>query len=253
MTETASHNEQLAQDGFTLLAEVLTPDQTDSLRERFEQALGQPAGTAAAIRSPEGTVYAARNVLTVWPEAGSFWKQTALARVLEEVLGPRYGLVRVLFFDKPPGQTWALPWHKDLTIAVRDNRLPSAQFARPTRKAGVPHIEAPRTVLEEMLTARLHLDDATPANGPLQVIPGSHRTGKELTLDLALPRTVYARKGDVLLMRPLVAHCSGKSLPDCASHRRVLHLEFAASAELPDGYTWQTFIPGSGADMLSTV
>ena len=92
--------------------------------------------------------------------------------------------MRILFFDKPPRQTWALPWHKDLTVSVRDNRLPSRHFNKPTRKAGVPHVEAPLSVLESMLTARLHLDDATAENGPLKVVPGSHRTGKALIFNI---------------------------------------------------------------------
>src|SRR5262249_11408360 len=137
------------------------------------------------------------------------------------------GLVRVLYFDKPPGQSWALPWHKDLTIAVRDNALPSERFGKPTRKAGVPHVEAPESVLAGMVTARIHLDDVTDENGPLKVVPGSHRAGKGLALADAEVRTVYAGAGDVLLMRPLVAHCSNRSLPETRRHRRILHLEFA--------------------------
>ncbi len=244
MTATADLVHEVEQDGFTVLAGVFAPARTDELRDGLTRALAGPPGADASIRCTEGTLYAARNVLALWPEAGVCWRGTSLADALEALLGPGYGLVRVLYFDKPPGQTWALPWHKDLVIAVRDNRLPSTHFARPTRKAGVPHVEAPLAVLRGMLTARLHLDDATPANGPLQVIPGSHRTGKELTLDLAPPHTVYARKGDVLLMRPLLAHCSGKSLPNCPAHRRVLHLEFASTRELPDGYEWHTFVRG---------
>src|SRR6185437_14142607 len=83
----------------------------------------------------------------------------SLPNILAAILGPKFGLVRILFFDKPPRQTWALPWHKDLTVAVRDNRLPSQHFAKPTRKAGVPHVEAPQAILESMLTARIHLDE----------------------------------------------------------------------------------------------
>jgi hypothetical protein len=78
----------------------------------------------------------------------------------------------------------------------------------------------------------------------LKVVPGSHRTGKALTLDLAPPVCLLTQRGDVLLMCPLLAHCSGKSHPDTARHRRILHLEFAASANLPDGYAWHDFIPG---------
>ncbi len=235
--------DQLDCDGFAV-RQLFDSEATTSLRSSLDRFLNGPAGQDASIRGQEGTVYAARNLLHLWPDLLPIWRQPALRACLERVLGPRFGLVRVLFFDKPPGQTWALPWHKDLTIAVRNNRLPSTRFAHPTRKAGVPHIEAPVKVLESMLTARIHLDEVTDENGPLKVIPGSHRTGKELTLDLAPPRVIHAVAGDVLLMRPLLAHCSGKSAPDTPRHRRILHLECAASPELPDGFEWHDFVPG---------
>jgi hypothetical protein len=65
-----------------------------------------------------------------------------------------------------------------------------------------------------------------------------------LTLDLAPPLRILANQGDVLLMRPVLAHCSGKSHPDTTRHRRILHLEFATSPDLPDGYVWHDFIAG---------
>ena len=57
--------------------------------------------------------------------------------------------------------------------------------------------------------------------------------------------TILANAGDVLAMRPLVSHCSNKSVPGTRRQRRVLHLEFAADATLPDGYAWHEFIPGT--------
>ena len=65
-----------------------------------------------------------------------------------------------------------------MAIAVQHNDLPSSLFKKPTIKAGVPHVEAPESVLECMLTARIHLDETTDENGPLLVIPGSHQSGK---------------------------------------------------------------------------
>jgi ectoine hydroxylase-related dioxygenase (phytanoyl-CoA dioxygenase family) len=147
-------------------------------------------------------------------------------------LGGQAGLVRVLYFDKPPGQSWA----KDTAIAVRDNRLPSSIFAKPTTKAGVPHVEAPRPLLENMLALRIHLDDIIEENGPLKVIPGSHRG-----VETRAQQTLLAAAGDVLAMRPLVSHCSNRSHPDTKRHRRILHLEFAGTEVLPDGYAWHDF------------
>jgi ectoine hydroxylase-related dioxygenase (phytanoyl-CoA dioxygenase family) len=175
--------------------------------------------------------------LQLWPGVADVWRRAPLPDLLADVLGLNFGLVRVLYFDKPPEQSWALPWHKDMTIAVKDNRLPSAHFSHPTTKIGVPHVEVPEWLLEQMLTLRLHLDDMTEENGPLKVMAGSHR-GEENKL----PTSIFGQRGDVLLMRPLVSHCSNRSKEGTTQHRRILHFEFAGVAELPDGYEWHDYV-----------
>lgn len=230
-------------DGYSVLRRVFSDAESAEIATELEAALQSPEAAAnGAISGASTGVYAARNVLALWPRAGELWRRRALRDPLSELLGERFGLVRVLYFDKPPEQSWALPWHKDLTIAVRDNRLPSERFAKPTTKAGVPHVEAPLEVLQTMVTARLHLDDVTDENGPLRALPGSQRSGKEERLDGA-PVSIHAAAGDVLLMSPLLMHCSNRSLDGTTRRRRVLHLEFASSPDLPDGYHWHTFIP----------
>jgi hypothetical protein len=106
----------------------------------------------------------------------------------------------------------------------------------------VPHVAAPRVILESMLTARIHLDVITDAIGPMTVIPGSHLTGKAMEIDEARAHKIVSRRGDVLLIRPLVAHNSMCSRPGNRDHRRILHLEFAACRKLPDGYEWHDFV-----------
>jgi ectoine hydroxylase-related dioxygenase (phytanoyl-CoA dioxygenase family) len=239
--------EKLASDGFVELTGVFSAATIDSFARELAGALAGDGSAESALRSDSGALYAARNVLALWPAAATIWQRPALIEPLAAILGPDFGLVRALFFDKPPSDSWALPWHKDLTIAVRDNRLPSRQFTKPTRKAGIPHVEASLTVLESMLTARIHLDVVTDANGPLKVIPGSHRSGKTVAADSAAPYVVRAAPGDVLLMRPLLVHCSSKSAPGTAQHRRILHLEFAASRQLADGYDWHDFVAARAA------
>ncbi len=198
--------------------------------------------TNDAVRQREGAVYASRNVLALCPEIVDAWRTDELVELLVDVLGEDVGLVRGLYFDKPPQQTWALPWHKDLTIAVRDNReVPG--YSKPRIKAGVWHCEPPACVLEAMLTLRIHLDEVTSENGPLEVLPGSHRTGKQLKIDDFQPRAVLVNAGDVFAMRPLLAHCSGRSREGTQRHRRVLHLEFSGMRELPGGHEWHTYYP----------
>jgi hypothetical protein len=232
---------EVDRDGFAIVPGVFSPAEVETLTADLTRALAEPC-EATFIRSREGRVYAARNVLELWPPAAEVWRRPPLPDLLRVVLGPRCGLVRGLFFDKPPEEGWSLPWHKDLTIAVREHHPATARFSKPTRKAGVPHVEAPQEVLESMLTLRIHMDDVTDRNGPMNVIPSSHRTGKQMNIDEALARSILVRRGDVLLIRPLVAHNSRPSHPSNPCHRRILHLEFAAGPELPDGYEWHSFI-----------
>jgi hypothetical protein len=233
----------LDRDGFYLLRGAFSPADCDRLLAEWEAACATDAN--GVMRSAAGAVYGARNILDLWPNALALLRQPALADAVREVLGPDFGLVRILYFDKPPGESWALPWHKDLAVAVKDNRLPSAEFERPTTKYGVPHVEAPAWLLDRMLTARLHLDEVTEENGPLRVLPGSHRDGKDSTGSANEVR-VLCDRGDVLLMRPLLSHCSGHSHAETTRHRRILHLEFSGVRDLPDGYEWHTFIPAAG-------
>jgi hypothetical protein len=78
----------------------------------------------------------------------------------------------------------------------------------------------------------------TDANGPLRVVPGSHRA------DVPAESAVAVRcdAGDAVLMRPRLLHASAHCAPGHAGHRRVVHLELAGSPTLPDGYEWDTFV-----------
>ena len=225
--------------GFVVVPAVFSNEQVDAITAELQEALAGDA-TGSTLRTADGTIYGARNLIHLWPAVADVWKQPLLVAVLKEVLGLQFGLVRVLYFNKPPEQSWALPWHKDRAIAVRDNRLSSKHFSKPTFKIGVPHVDAPDWLLETMLTLRLHLDDMTAENGPLQVLPGSHRG---VSADRP-PFTILGQRGDVLLMRPLLSHSSNVSLPETTQHRRILHYEFSGIGTLPDGFAWHDFIDG---------
>ncbi len=229
--------------GFCLLPGAIDGATVERLRTRCSDALSESNGGQSA-RSSRGHIYAARNLIEAVPETLTVWRSGIISDTLRQVLGDGFGLVRALFFDKPPDRTWALPWHKDTSIAVMDNTIPSAHFSRPTLKAGVPHVIAGDEVLRQMLTMRIHLDDVTDENGPLRVIPQSHQSNTCDGLGVDAAVTVDASAGDCLAMRPLIDHSSGSSLPGTTRHRRILHLEFAADTTLPDGYRWFHFIPG---------
>jgi hypothetical protein len=148
--------------------------------------------------------------------------------------------VRSLYFDKSPDTNWLVAWHQDTTIAV-SRRADVTGFGPWSVKDEIPHVRPPEALLQQLLTVRIHLDDADETNGALRVIPGSHRYGilsadRVHEIHSSEPSHLcVAAAGDVMLMRPLLLHASHRS--KSSTHRRVLHIEYAAF-DLPRSLEW---------------
>ena len=229
----------LRNQGFAVLDQVLDGQECLAVVNELESALSSMS--EGPIESKRGGLVGGRNLLSVW----NGWKVISgcpdVSLLVEQCLGSEAGIVRALYFDKPPGSGWSLPMHRDKTIAVAAHCDPVKPFAKPTRKAGVPHVEATESLLHSMLTLRLHLDPMREDNGPLMVVLQSHRDGsaeKQGNTEI-----IQCQAGDVLAMRPLLLHASLAAHRDTRFHRRVVHLELASSRELPGDYNWHTFLP----------
>ncbi len=225
-------------DGFAIVGKVLEPPEVDGLIAAVEAI---PAGGPALERG--GRVYASRNLLDTVPAVRTLAGSESIRQLVEEVLGPRAFVVRGLLFDKTSEANWTVPWHQDLSIAVK-RRTEAVGYGPWTIKAGIPHVQPPIAVLEAMLTVRIQLDDGTLARGPLRVVPGSHRVGRlgvQATrdwLERVGPLACPVPSGGALVMRPLLLHASSPmEQTDGCRHRRVIHLEFAAGP-LPGGVQW---------------
>ena len=229
---------ELDEKGFCILSRIFSADQIASLLLRIESAIQK--GSDGSIKNSKGETYAARNLAEIDPDLLTAWRNDQLVRFLTNVLGKEFGIVRILYFDKHPNRTWSLPWHKDMTIAVKDNSHTSDKFSKPTCKSGIDHVEASTEQLQQMVTLRIHLDEVTSENGPLEVAIGSHKNGKQASSENDVEK-ILVDAGDVLAMRPLISHASGSSAPGTIRHRRILHLEFAANPKLPDGFEWYRF------------
>ncbi|EMI46443.1 phytanoyl-CoA dioxygenase family protein [Rhodopirellula sp. SWK7] len=235
--------------GYRILRDVITENDCETIGSDIASIL--QANATDRIENREGGVVGGRNLI----EHESLWKRwiadRRITQMIREYVGTNACVVRVLFFDKPPGQGWALALHRDRTIAVREHHNPPAPFSKPTRKAGVSHVEATDEVLTRMLTLRLHLDPMKADNGALFVVPRSHLTASIADEDLARqlaeepvipeePQTIFCRAGDVFAMRPLLSHGSHATDPHTQLRRRVLHLEIAPEDVLPAPYQWHS-------------
>jgi hypothetical protein len=148
--------------------------------------------------------------------------------------------VRVIYFDKGPDNNWALGWHQDRTIAVRQKvELPG--YSVWTVKQGIPHVEPPMAIIEGMLTVRVHVDQVDRENAPLRIVPGSHRLGRindSMCSQVAIDHgemECHADAGDIWLYRTAIVHASHKSA--VVSRRRVVQIDYSAD-ELPAPLEW---------------
>ena len=170
--------------------------------------------------------------------------ELARSRRLLELVRPHLSLepfpVRAIYFDKSAETNWLVPWHQDLTIALLA-RAEVPGFGPWSVKDGIPHSQPPVELLQKMLTVRIHLDDADESNGALRVLSGTHSLGRLSAGRIQELRTLQSdilcevSAGDVLLMRPLLLHASGRSTS--TRHRRILHIEYA-SFTLPEPLQW---------------
>ena len=156
---------------------------------------------------------------------------TDLPARMEALVGPGARVVRALLIAKGEGQDWDIGWHRDTTFAVKAPKAVPG-FDGWVDKGPFWQVQAPEELVAQVRSLRLHLDDSGPDTGPLLVKPGSHR-GQE-----AEPIELHARRGDAILMHPLLLHASAR--PQALSPRRVLHIEWAAF-ELPGGLEWAWF------------
>jgi ectoine hydroxylase-related dioxygenase (phytanoyl-CoA dioxygenase family) len=240
----------LKSDGFAIIEDCLTAKQCIEWCNRISLAINRPEshGRLQAKVADQSITYGSRNLIELCPEIAELLRIPAISKASRQFLGDCFGLVRGLYFDKPPGVSWSLPWHQDLTIAVASHVVGAETldgFTKPTVKAGVCHVEAPTWLLEQMLTVRIHLDAMTSENGPLVVRKGSHLLGK-LIEGITPPSNkvfeVHCSAGAAMLMRPLLCHSSIPSIADTTMHRRTVHLELCSSEHLPHGFRWKDFI-----------
>lgn len=163
-----------------------------------------------------------------------------IAAIASSCLGAPAWPVRAVLFDKSPGNNWALGWHQDRTVAVRERRVVDG-YGTWSTKQGIQHVEPPFAVIERVATLRVHLDHVPEDNAPLLVAPGSHRLGKIPEPDIAATvarrgtAVCLAKAGDVWAYATAILHASAASAS--GGRRRVLQVDYACTP-LPGDLDW---------------
>ena len=149
--------------------------------------------------------------------------------------------VRMVSFDKSPVSNWAVAWHQDRVVALAERRE-APGYSNWVRKDDFWHCEAPVALLQSLIFARLHLDEATLDNGALELALGSHLEGFVAARDASQVASRYeselceAAPGDVLFVKALTLHRSASSIN--LSRRRALRLDYAKRQKLHSDLRW---------------
>ncbi len=223
------YSQLIAKEGFCIIPQFLTEKQVKILKTALNSVINKRS-------LPK---YGLRNLLELVPEVQQICTSTTIISLVSSITGENMIPVRSLFFNKNTQVNWSVPWHQDLTIAVR-KKMETPGFYPWSIKAGIPHVQPPINILESIITLRFHLDDTNSSNGCLRIIPGSHKQGllnSERTQKIkSTAINCSALAGDILVMKPLLVHSSQTA--QNPSDRRVIHIEFT-SAELPNNLQWR--------------
>ena len=216
----------LTNSGFQIEHGVLSPAECDGVLATSIEAISSAVGSRSLL---------------------SFrWCQELAAKLrahhkLRDIVSPEFVATQCTYFSKSSAVNWLVPIHQDLSIPVAE-RSASPELRGWSEKQGEIFVQPPAAVLERLVALRLHLDSCSVADGPLQVVPGSHscgvvspetassigRSGERVSVTLG--------RGDILAMRPLLLHASSKA--SGSSKRRVLHFLFGPPT-LPHGLRWR--------------
>ena len=194
-----------------------------------------PTVEAEQVRHPSGRTYGIRGLLRSSPQLRSELDATGVSAIAAAALRQAAFPIDAIFFDKEPDANWSVPGHQDRLMPIA-----AGTAVAKTIRDGIGYVEPSAATLGGLLALRIHFDAVGFGDGALEVVPGSHRLGILSTEAIrAIPLSEYrqcvAARGDVLLLRPLLLHRSGRRVG--LGHRRVLHVVYA-TGHPADGPHW---------------
>ncbi|PWN60564.1 phytanoyl-CoA dioxygenase family protein [Chryseobacterium oncorhynchi] len=228
-----TYKSHILEYGFSIINDVFSADEV----EKIISVLNGIDTSRENFRKSED-LFAIRQFLKEIPEIKDFIFNNNIQRIIKEIFGEKYFVVKSIYFDKPETSNWYVAYHQDLTISV-DKKQELSNFGPWTTKQNQFAVQPPLNILENIYTIRIHLDDTDENNGALKVVPKSHFKGvyRPETIDWTIEteEICNVEKGGIMLMKPLTLHGSNRTTN--GKKRRVIHIEFS-DMELPEVLQW---------------
>ncbi len=207
----------VANNGYAIVPQVLIADEIEYLLPDIQRL--------SSNRSRAGVRHLLSN-----PAVAKLATDRRMLGIAQSILGNDAFPFKATLFDKSPNSNWLITWHQDTALPLREKQE-TPGWGPWSTKERIIYAHAPASALERVVALRLHLDSSDQENGPLRVVPGSHRHGVlsdqqvETIVGKIKHVTCLIEQGGVIVMRPLIVHASSKSQSD--KPRRVLHIEYA--------------------------
>jgi len=200
------------QNGYLLVEGAVSASQLTAMRNQFEswvedsrehqQAYGETIDGRPRFDLESGHSAkqpALRRVNSPVEVSAAYYeamKDSKVADVVAELIGPNIKYHHSKINSKLPGSHTAVKWHQDFPFTPHSN--------------------------DDIITALLMVDEVTAENGPLQVVPGSHK-GEiyDLWHDGVFTGAVSDEITDYCLDNAVT--CTGKAGSVCLMHTRLLH------------------------------
>lgn len=238
MNVTEQYKQPLQESGFAVIDNVFSAEEITAIVETIDNI-----DTSGPAFRKTNDLFAIRRFVKEVPAIASFIFTSRLRTITDQLFGAGYFLVKSIYFDKPEQSNWFVAYHQDLTISV-DQKKQVAGFEQWTVKNDQFAVQPPVSLLENIFTIRIHLDDTDENNGALKIVPGSHRKGiyRPGTIDWNTEKEVSCKvpRGGIMIMQPLLLHASNRTLNN--NKRRVILLEFSNQL-LPGGLQWAEYLP----------
>lgn len=205
----ANLQQSFEERGFAIIPDLIPGNEIFDLSTVFSQS-SLPRGRAGV-----------RHAMKL-PSVAALANGPELLGIAKDILGGKAVPFRATLFDKSAEANWLVAWHQDTALPLREKRG-TPGWGPWSLKEGVVYAHAPANALARVVALRVHLDDSGAANGPLRVLPGTHREGVLTDEEIrALAHEVpsvdcLVANGGVLAMRPLLVHASSKSQSVVAS------------------------------------
>lgn len=211
-TRTSEHTEIFDRDGYLYLENAIPADKLFPLQRQFEQWKEESRNHS----EPYGTTHDGRPRFDLEP--GHSARNPALRRIaspveiselylevmrnnpaldmLIDILGPNIRFENAKINSKQPGSATQVKFHQDFLFGAHTN--------------------------DNMVTVLFFIDDVTEENGPLEVVPGSHKGPLYEHWHNGVFTGMVSEEVSKA-MRPHAVPCCGPAGSGCLMHTRLVH------------------------------